>query len=82
MKQHPLDEQAAEIIQRYRSEEQKLISVLQQIEAQFVFRELGYASMFQYCIERHKLSESRALDLSGFYSQTERVGTSGCDGKS
>jgi hypothetical protein len=26
VKQHPLDEQAAEIIQRYRSEEQKLIS--------------------------------------------------------
>jgi 5-methylcytosine-specific restriction endonuclease McrA len=63
MKQHPLDQQAAEIIQRYRSEEQKLISVLQQIEAQFVFRELGYASMFQYCIERHKLSESRAYEL-------------------
>jgi hypothetical protein len=63
VKQHPLDEQAAEIIQRYRSEEQKLISVLQQIEAQFVFRELGYSSMFQYCIERHKLSESRAYEL-------------------
>ena len=63
MKQHPLDEQAAEIIQRYRSEEQKLLSVLQQIEAQFVFRELGYSSMFQYCIERHKLSESRAYEL-------------------
>jgi len=63
MKQHPLDQQAAEIIQRYRHEEQKLISVLQQIEGQFVFRELGYASMFQYCIERHKLSESRAYEL-------------------
>jgi hypothetical protein len=63
VKQHPLDEQAAEIIQRYRSEEQKLLSVLQQIEAQFVFRELGYSSMFQYCIERHKLSESRAYEL-------------------
>ena len=63
MKQHPLDEQAAEIIQRYRSEEQKLLSVLQQIEAQFVFRELGYSSMFQYCIERHKMSESRAYEL-------------------
>ena len=63
MKQHPLDDQAAEIIQRYRSEEKKLISVLQQIEAQFVFRELGYTSMYQYCLERHKISESRAYEL-------------------
>jgi len=63
MKQHPLDDQAAQIIQRYRSEEKKLISVLQQIEAQFVFRELGYTSMYQYCLERHKISESRAYEL-------------------
>ena len=63
MKQHPLDDKAAEIIQRYRSEEQKLISVLQQIEAKFVFRELGYSSMYQYCVERHKFSESRAYEL-------------------
>ncbi len=60
---HPLDEQAAQIVQRYRSEEKKLISILQQIEAQFVFRELGYSSMYQYCVERHKLSESRAYEL-------------------
>jgi 5-methylcytosine-specific restriction endonuclease McrA len=63
VKQHPLDDKAAEIIQRYRSEEQKLISVLQQIEAKFVFRELGYSSMYQYCVERHKFSESRAYEL-------------------
>jgi 5-methylcytosine-specific restriction endonuclease McrA len=63
MKQHPLDDKAAEIIQHYRSEEQKLISILQQIEAKFVYRELGYSSMYQYCVERHKFSESRAYEL-------------------
>jgi len=63
MKQHPLDDQAVQIIQRYRNEEKKLISILQEIEAQFVFRELGYSSMYQYCVERHKFSESRAYEL-------------------
>ncbi len=63
MKQHPLDQQTAQIIQRYRSEEKMLISILQEIEAQFVFRELGYSSMYQYCVERHKFSESRAYEL-------------------
>jgi len=63
MKQHPLDDQAAQIIQRYRGEEQKLISVLQEIEAKRVFKTMGYGSMHEYCVGRLKLSDSRAYEL-------------------
>lgn len=61
--QHPLDEQATQIVQRYRGEENQLISVLQQIEQEAVFRKLGYASMYEYCVRRLKLSDSRAYEL-------------------
>jgi 5-methylcytosine-specific restriction endonuclease McrA len=60
---HPLDQQATEIVQRYRRNENELISVLQQIESQLIFRKLGYNSMHEYCVERLKLSDSRAYEL-------------------
>jgi hypothetical protein len=60
MMQHPLDQQATQIVQRYRGEENQLISVLQQIESQAVFRKLGYTSIHEYCVHRLKLSDSRA----------------------
>jgi 5-methylcytosine-specific restriction endonuclease McrA len=63
MMQHPLDEQATQIVQRYRGEENQLISVLQQIESQAVFKKLGYTSMHEYCVHRLKLSDSRAYEL-------------------
>jgi len=63
MKQHPLDDKAAQIVQRYRGEEQKLISVLQEIEAKRVFKTMGYGSMYEYCVGRLKLSDSRAYEL-------------------
>ena len=63
MMQHPLDQQATQIVQRYRGEENQLISVLQQIESQAVFRKLGYTSMHEYCVHRLKLSDSRAYEL-------------------
>jgi len=63
MSQHPLDQQATQIVQRYRGEENELISVLQQIESQSVFRKLGYTSMHEYCVGRLKLSDSRAYEL-------------------
>jgi 5-methylcytosine-specific restriction endonuclease McrA len=61
--QHPLDQQATQIVQRYRGEENQLISVLQQIESQAVFKKLGYTSMYEYCVHRLKLSDSRAYEL-------------------
>jgi 5-methylcytosine-specific restriction endonuclease McrA len=63
MTQHPLDQQAAEIVQRYRRNENELISVLQQIESQLIFKKLGYSSMHEYCVGRLKLSDSRAYEL-------------------
>jgi len=63
MTQHPLDQQATQIVQRYRGEENQLISVLQQIESQAVFKKLGYTSMHEYCVQRLKLSDSRAYEL-------------------
>jgi len=63
MTQHPLDDQAAQIVQRYRGEEKNLISVLQEIEAKCVFKIMGYGSMYEYCVGRLKLSDSRAYEL-------------------
>jgi len=63
MKHHPLDDQATQIVQRYRGEETKLISILQEIEAKRVFKKLGYNSMHEYCEQRLKLSSSRAFEL-------------------
>lgn len=60
---HPLDQQATEIVQRYRRNENELISVLQQIESQLIYKKLGYKSMHEYCSQRLKLSDGRAYEL-------------------
>jgi len=65
MQNHPLHEQALSLAKRYLQTEAALIDVLQKIQAQKIFLQLGYASLFQYCVEALKLAENQAYTLIG-----------------
>src|SRR6218665_1423131 len=43
---------------RYLKMESELVSLLNEVDARRAFRDLGYASLFQYCVHELKLSEA------------------------
>ena len=52
--------QAIQCARRFHRAESELLSILQQVDAQKVFRHLGYASLYVYATQGLKLSESSA----------------------
>ena len=65
MKTHPYHELAVTYVKDYFSLEVKLIQILKKIESERVFSLLGYPSMYSYCTESLKLSESQSYRLIG-----------------
>ena len=52
--------QALQCARRFHRAESELLSILQKVDAQKVFRHLGYASLYAYATQALKLSESSA----------------------
>ncbi len=59
-KTYPLHEKALHLSNNYRRLEKELIEVLQEIEEQKLYVELGFSSMFRYATESLGLSEANA----------------------
>ncbi len=59
-KPYPLHEKALHLSSEYRRLEKELIEVLQEIEEQRLYVELGFSSMFRYATESLGLSEANA----------------------
>ena len=53
-----IHKRALEVAARFKQAKADLISVLQEVDACRVFLELGYTSLFNYCIQALGLSES------------------------
>ena len=58
-----IHKKALEVAERFKQAEADLISVLQEVDAHRVFMELGYTSLFSYCVEAIGLSESVASNF-------------------
>ncbi len=70
---HPLHEKALLLAQDYRRVEVSLIEVLMQIQLGRVFEQLGYTSLYQYCVSALKLSEAQALALIAVARKSQEV---------
>ncbi len=70
---HPLHEKALLLAQDYRRVEVSLIEVLIQIQSGRVFEQLGYTSLYQYCVSALKLSEAQALALIAVARKSQEV---------
>ncbi|MCB0405683.1 MAG: hypothetical protein KDD51_12950, partial [Bdellovibrionales bacterium] len=62
-KQFLLHTRALECAAKYRKLEGELLDLIQQIDAQKLFRDLGYSSLFTYIVSALKLSESQAFNF-------------------
>jgi hypothetical protein len=62
---HPLHEIALTLAKDYLRLESELISLLQRIEGEKVHLQLGYRSLFQYCVEGLGLGENQAYTFIG-----------------
>lgn len=60
---NPIHKKALEVATRFKQAEADLISVLQEVEVQRVFVDLGYTSLFNYCVYALGLSESVASNF-------------------
>ncbi|MBC7386564.1 MAG: hypothetical protein H7301_10460 [Cryobacterium sp.] len=60
---HPLHERACELAKRFKWLQSELIEVLQCIDQERTFYELGYSSLFQYVTGALGFSESVAWNL-------------------
>ena len=58
-----IHKKALEVAMRFKQAEADLISVLQEVENHRVFVELGYTSLFNYCVQALGLSESVASNF-------------------
>lgn len=48
-------------VQELKSKEANLILALQEVDAFLVYRNLGYSSLFRYCVDALALTESQAV---------------------
>lgn len=62
-KQFLLHARAIECAAKYRKLEGELLDLIQQIDSQKLFRDLGYSSLFTYIVNALKLSESQAFNF-------------------
>jgi hypothetical protein len=60
---HPLHQEAIQLAQEFTRVESKLVDVIQRIDGEKLFRQMGYASLFEYVNKGLKLSESVAYGL-------------------
>lgn len=58
-----LHHRALQLVREYKRVEYELLCVLQQIDDARVFRELGYASLFDYCVRALQLPEGTAYNF-------------------
>lgn len=58
IRMNPIHKKALEVAARFKQAEADLISVLQEVEAQRIFVNFGYTSLFSYCVQALGLSES------------------------
>jgi len=58
-----LHERAKKIAQNYHQIESDLIEILQKLDQKKVFRDLGYSSLFKYCLDELNLSEATAYNF-------------------
>ncbi|MEZ4750613.1 MAG: HNH endonuclease signature motif containing protein [Bdellovibrionota bacterium] len=62
-KQFLLHTRAIECATKYRKLEGELLDLIQQIDTQKLFRDLGYSSLFTYLVSALRLSESQAFNF-------------------
>jgi 5-methylcytosine-specific restriction endonuclease McrA len=60
---HPLHQEAIQLAQEFTRVESKLVDVIQRIDREKLFRQMGFASLFEYVNKGLKLSESVAYGL-------------------
>jgi hypothetical protein len=60
---HPLHQEAIQLAQEFTRVESKLVDVIQRIDREKLFRQMGYASLFEYVNKGLKLSESVAYGI-------------------
>jgi hypothetical protein len=60
---HPLHQEAIQLAQEFTRVESKLVDVIQRIDKEKPFRQMGFASLFEYVNKGLKLSESVAYGL-------------------
>jgi 5-methylcytosine-specific restriction endonuclease McrA len=60
---HPLHQEAIQLAQEFTRVESKLVDVIQRIDKEKLFRQMGYTSLFEYVNKGLKLSESVAYGL-------------------
>ena len=60
---NPIHKKALEVATRFKQADGRFYSVLQEVEVQRVFVDLGYTSLFNYCVYALGLSESVASDF-------------------
>ena len=58
-----LHKQAIQISEDFKQKEVELIEILQKVDAHFVYRALGYQSLYKYCTDALKLSEHQSYNL-------------------
>ena len=73
IKSYPLHEKALELSKEFRRVEKDLIHVLQEIEEQKIYLELGFSSMFKYATLSLGLSENNAYSYIGVARKAKEV---------
>ncbi|MBI2604956.1 MAG: HNH endonuclease [Deltaproteobacteria bacterium] len=73
MKMQELHQRALEAARKFFQAEAELLDLIQKIDAQKGFRDLGYASLFSYAVDGLKFSESTALNLIGVARKAVQV---------
>ncbi|PIR23593.1 MAG: hypothetical protein COV44_01985 [Deltaproteobacteria bacterium CG11_big_fil_rev_8_21_14_0_20_45_16] len=73
IRKFPLHEKALTLSKDFRRLENELIAVLQEIEAQRIFLELGFSSMFKYATEALGLSEANAYAFIAVARKAKRI---------
>ena len=58
-----LHQRALTVAKKFREAESELIDLLQEIDTQKTFREVGYTSLFEYAVKALKLSEANASNF-------------------
>ncbi len=53
--------EAVQAVEELKSKEIKLIQALQEVDENFVYRYLGFNSLFRYCVEALKLTEAQSM---------------------
>ncbi|MBN8554885.1 MAG: HNH endonuclease [Deltaproteobacteria bacterium] len=65
--------QALELSENYRTCEAKLLDVLIKIDHQKIYLDLGYPSLFQYCVDALKLSEAQSYSFMTVARKSKEV---------